>query len=238
MIAGVIRALIFDFDGLILETEGPIYHSWQEVYQAYGQTLPVEEWVKIIGTWDNYFDPHTDLESRLGYKLDWKAIESQRHQRETSLVLQQPILPGVTEYLQRAHHMGLKVGVASSSKRDWVEGHLRRLGLLEGIDCLRVREDVKHTKPDPELYLSAAACLGVNPGEAIAFEDSHHGVISARRAGLYVVAVPNDLTSHMPFAEADLRLDSLASLPLEKLIAYFENSKGIEGSKNLQTSGD
>lgn len=223
MIAAVIRALIFDFDGLILETEGPIYQSWQEVYQAHGQQLPLAEWVETIGTWDSGFDPYSDLEGHLGRKLDWSIIERRRRQRETSLVLQQHVLPGVVEFIHDAHRMGLKVGVASSSDRNWVQGHLQRLGLLASIDCLRVKEDVQRTKPDPELFLSAAACLGIQPCEAIVLEDSHHGVMAARAAGMFAVAVPNGLTAHLPFREAHIRLESLASLPLEKLIASVES---------------
>jgi HAD superfamily hydrolase (TIGR01509 family) len=223
IIKGMIRALIFDFDGLILETEGPIYQSWQEVYQAHGQHLPITEWVKTVGTWNNYFNPYFDLESRLGRKLDWSIIEPGRQLRETSLVMQQSVLPGVVDYIRDAHHMGLKVGVASSSDRSWVQGHLERLGLLDSIDCLRVRENVERTKPDPELFLSAAACLGIQPCEAIALEDSHHGIIAARAAGMFAVVVPHSLTAHLPFAEAHMRLDSLASLPLEKLIAAIES---------------
>lgn len=225
IIAGVIRALVFDFDGLILDTEGPIYQSWQEVYQANGQDLPVADWVKTIGTWDNYFDPYVDLENRLGHAPDWSTIEPQRRQRENSLVQQQSILPGVVEYIDDAHRLGLKVGVASSSDRKWVLGHLQRLGLIARMDCIRVREDVARTKPDPGLFLSAAACLGVQPGEAIAFEDSHHGVVAARKAGMFIVAVPHGLTAHLPFTEADLRLHSLASLSLEELISIAQNSK-------------
>ena len=223
IIDDVIRALIFDFDGLILETEGPIYQSWLEVYQAHGQHLPITEWVKTVGTWDSYFDPFIDLEGRLGYSLDWSVIEPRRQQREATLVLQQSVLPGVVEYIQDAHRMGLKVGVASSSDRSWVQGHLARLGLLDSIDCLRVRENVQQAKPDPELFLSAAACLGIQPCEAIALEDSHHGVIAARAAGMFAVVVPHDLTAHLPFKEAHMRLESLASLPLEKLIAAIES---------------
>lgn len=217
-----IKALIFDFDGLILETESPIYKSWQLVYQMYGQQLQLEQWVNTIGTWDDPFSPYTDLEVLLGNKLDWQTIEPQRHDYEMSLVMQQEVLPGVREYLCEARRLGLKIGLASSSDGTWVYGHLQRLGLMSHFDCTRVREDVRRAKPDPELYLSATACLGVNPAEAIALEDSQHGITAARAAGLYAVAVPHNLTAHLPFTEAHLRLESLADVPLEQLIARVE----------------
>ena len=99
-------------------------------------------------------------------------------------------MPGVLDYLRDAHRLGLKVGLASSSSCAWVEGHLVRLGLREYFDCVRARDDVSITKPDPALFLSAVETLGVQPCEAIAFEDSRNGLIAARRAGLHCVAVP------------------------------------------------
>jgi len=217
-----IRALIFDFDGLILETEGAIYLSWKELYQSFDQDLPTEEWIQIIGTWENYFDPLERLQGLLNQPLDWSLIKDRRQQRETDLILAQPIMPGIAQYLLDARRMGIKTAVASSSSRQWVAGHLDRLGVLDSFDCLRTRDEVTNTKPDPELYLSAAACLQVQPCEAIALEDSAHGLVSARRAGLFCVAVPNDLTRLTPL-EADLRLNSLADMPLEMLIKVAEN---------------
>ena len=78
------------------------------------------------------------------------------------------------------------------------------------------------TKPDPALYLSALSCLNVSANQAIALEDSAHGVTAAKRAGLYCVAVPTDMTRNMSFDQADLVLDSLENMPLEDLIRKFE----------------
>jgi HAD superfamily hydrolase (TIGR01509 family) len=217
-----IRALIFDFDGLILETEGAIFQSWKELYESFEQELPLTEWINIIGTWEGYFDPLERLQGLVNQSLDWSLIKNRRQQRETDLILAQPMMPGVSQYLLDARRMGIKTAVASSSSRCWVAGHLERLGVLDSFDCLRTRDDVTNTKPDPELFLSAAACLKVQPCEAIALEDSVHGLVSARRAGLFCVAVPNNLTRLTPL-EADLHLESLANLPLEMLIKTAEN---------------
>jgi len=218
----MIRALIFDFDGLILETEGPIFESWSQVYASYGQTLPKEQWVQLIGTWDNLFNPAAHLEHLLQRQLDWPLIESQRARREQELVRQQPILPGVVDYLENARRMGLKIGLASSSDRAWVYGHLERLGLFAYFDCVRVTEDVPRTKPAPDLFLAVRDDFGIAGHEGIVLEDSQHGITAAKAAGLYAVAVPHALTAELAFDGADLRLPSLAAMPLVDLLAWFD----------------
>ncbi len=217
-----IKALIFDFDGLILETESPVYQSWQELYSSLGCELTFTFWADAIGKGVEDFDPFASLEAQLGYKVDRLKLSPPRRAREMELILSQQALPGVVDYLSSARGLGLKLGVASSSSRSWVAGHLERLGLLSYFDCIRASGDVARTKPHPDLYLAALDCLGVAANEAIAFEDSAHGILAAHRAGLYCVSVPNDLTRRLPLNHADLRLESLADLPLEELIAKVE----------------
>jgi HAD superfamily hydrolase (TIGR01509 family) len=214
----MIRALIFDFDGLILDTEVPIYQSWQELYHSYQVEMPLEKWQSIIGTDEESFDPLVYLEEQLGYPLDRARLKPLRRQREGELILAQPVQPGVLAYLQDARRLGLKIGLASSSSCKWVTGHLQRLGLLDFFDCLRGSDDVSHTKPDPELYLAALAALEVQPDQAIVFEDSLNGVLAARRAGIYTVAVPSPLMQGVDLSAANLRLDSLTNLRLEELL--------------------
>jgi HAD superfamily hydrolase (TIGR01509 family) len=214
----MIRALVFDFDGLILETEGPIFRSWQELYASFGFPLPFDIWATIIGTAQAEFEPAGELERLLGQSLDWSQVEPQRQQRELALISQQPILPGVEQTLQDARLLGLKIGLASSSSCKWVEGHLRERGLRVYFDVVRAADDVRRTKPDPELYLAVLAGLGVPGSQAIALEDSPNGIRAAKAAGMRCVAVPNSLTRQLPLHEADLRLESLAELSLEKLL--------------------
>jgi HAD superfamily hydrolase (TIGR01509 family) len=221
----MIRAIVFDFDGLILDTEGPIYQSWLELYQEHHCHLPFADWVTTIGTMDALFDPFDYLEEQYGRPLDRAAIAPKRLARELSLIETQPVRPGVADYLVVARRLGLKLGVASSSSHRWVSGHLSRLGLLSYFDCLSTQDNVAVTKPDPALYRYALAGLGVRPEQALALEDSPNGILAARRAGMYCVAVPNDLTRHLPLDQADLRLDSLADLPLEDLLARFDGAQ-------------
>lgn len=217
-----IRALIFDFDGLILDTEGPIFQSWQELYESYGGELSFSTWAQIIGTVSNEFDHFEELEEQIGYRLDRVKLSPQRRQRELELIDVQPLQPGVHTYLQDAKRLGLKVGLASSSPCAWVTGHLAQRSLIDYFDCIFARDDVSVVKPDPELYLSVLKDLEVKAEEAFVIEDSPIGVISAQRAGLFCVVVPNALTARLPLDHADMRLDSLTDISLEALIKQVE----------------
>ena len=213
----MIRALVFDFDGLILDTEEPVYRSWLEVYEAHGEELPFERWVQIVGSTTIGFHPQHHLEERLGRALP-KEVLDRRIGRRTEMVLANKLLPGVVEHLDAARASGLKVGVASSSTRDWVRGHLARLGILDRFDCLRCRDDVTNVKPEPDLYLAVLECLGVVASEAIAIEDSPNGVLAAKRAGMRCVAIPNSITARLDLGQADVVVGSLAEVTLDELL--------------------
>jgi len=213
----LIRALIFDFDGLILETEEPIYRSWKEVYEARGVAIPFDLWVRTVGSSNQAFHPQRYLEERLGVPLSQDVLD-RRVARRAEMVLAEPLRPGVVDMAKAARARGMKVGVASSSSRDWVKGHLGRLGILDRFDCVVCRDDVEHVKPEPDLYLASLACLGVAAAEAVAIEDSPNGVTAAKRAGLGCVAVPNRITSSLDLSQADLRLTSLADVTLPQLL--------------------
>ena len=213
----MIRALVFDFDGLILDTEEPVYRSWLEVYEAHGEELPFERWVQIVGSTTIGFHPQHHLEERLGRTLP-KEVLDRRIGRRTEMVLANKLLPGVLEHLDAARAARLQVGVASSSTRDWVMGHLARLGILDRFDCLRCRDDVANVKPEPDLYVAVLECLGVAASEAIAIEDSPNGVLAAKRAGMRCVAIPNWITARLDLGQADVVLGSLADVTLAELL--------------------
>lgn len=217
-----IKAVIFDFDGVILETEGPVHQSWAELYQKFGLTLSMDVWAQVIGAGENVFNPMADIERQIGKLDDLEAVASRRLQRENELVSAQRVLPGVTEILQEARRLGLRVGLASSSSCQWVVGHLKRLGLLDYFTVVRASDDVLRTKPDPELYLAALHALGVTASQAFAVEDSPNGVSAAKRAGLFCLAVPHHLTRDLPLGHADMRLESLSMVSLENLVIEIE----------------
>ena len=223
----MVRAIVFDFDGLILETEEPIYRSWVEVYQAHGEELPFDQWVQIVGSTTSRFNPQHHLESLLGRPLSREVLE-RRVGRRTSMILAQTVLPGVVDHIEAARELGLKLGVASSSTGDWVKAHLERLGILHCFDCVRCRDDVVNAKPEPDLYLAVLECLDVQASEALAIEDSPNGITAARRAGLRCVAVPNAVTAHLDLSGADLVTGSLADLSLAELIERLESPRHLD----------
>jgi len=216
----VIRALVFDFDGLILETETPAYESWAEIYREHGHELPLDRWHSYIGS-DTGFDPAGHLAALVGEGFDRDAMQKRRDTRKNELVEALEIAVGVHDYIADARRLGLRLAVASSSSRGWVLGHLQRLGIEAHWDVVRCREDVARTKPAPDLYLAVIAALGVAPEEAVALEDSANGIAAAKDAGLHCVAVPNALTAGMDLSRADARLVSLAETPLESLLALL-----------------
>ena len=214
----MLDTLIFDFDGVIIDTETPIYETWQDVFDSHGVELDRSLWSRLIGGGTDRFDVHQHLEDLVGAELDRDAIRLSQRQRYESLVQASPLLPGVLEYIEEAGRIGLKLGIASSSSRDWVEGHLAERGLRPYFLCVVTRDDVTNIKPDPELYVVAMEQLGSSPERAVAIEDSLNGVTAAKRAGMRCVAVPNPMTADMPLEDADLRLSALSEIGLQAML--------------------
>lgn len=217
----MIKALVFDFDGLIMDTETEEYRVLQEMFQTYKAELPLDVWGQCIGTRQEDFDVIGYLEQQIKQTVDREDFYTHWREKVAFRLEKQQALPGVEGYLQTAKDLGLKVGLATSSSTEWVSNHLRRIGLWDHFDCVRTADDVKRVKPDPELYLAAAECLGVKPEEAIAFEDSVNGSQAAKRAGMYCVIVPNEVTKAMTFGDVDHRMASLAEMELEALIDFL-----------------
>ena len=213
----MIKAIIFDFDGLVLDTETPIYRARQEIYEIYDCSLPLSKWLECIGT-TNTFDPCDVLEEQLGHPINRATICDKRRVRTAELMAMQSILPGVEDRIVEAKELGLKLGVGSSSPRSWVSGQLARLGLEPHFNTIKCSEDVERVKPDPALFLAVLRDLGVSGREALVLEDSLNGVTAAKRARIFCVAVPNALTQHSSFDLADLQLTSLAELSIEGLM--------------------
>ena len=220
----MIKALIFDFDGLIFDTEKSDYISWKETYEKYGVELPLNLWQSFIGSIG--FDLYGYLEEQLGESVDREAVRAQRKTRDNEILAQETILPGVEQYLADARFNNLQIGLASSSKHDWVEPHLQRLGLTDWFDAVCCRDDVDNqAKPNPAVYRLALRRLGVPPEAALALEDSPNGIAAAKRAGVWVTAVPNEMTKTLDLSQADYRLESLTQMPLEQLINEVLNGK-------------
>ena len=216
----MIQALIFDFDGLLVDTETPAFQSWQPLYAEYGHELPLETWQGALGTSEG-FDPLAHLAALVGRPLDRAALLARRQAAKHALSATQPLLPGAREILGQAHELGLPCAVASSSSRDWVQGWLSHHGIAGEFACVRTADDVELTKPAPDLFLSAAACLGVPPARCLVFEDSANGILAARAAGMPCVAVPGPITRRLVLPSADRVIESLDALPLAELLRSF-----------------
>lgn len=212
-----IGGLLFDFDGLLLDTETAALTAWQETFREHGHELPLERWVQIVGTIGD-FDPADELEVLVG-TLDRQAVNTRRRERELSLIELEELRPGVLDYLHEARERGLATAIVSSSSRSWIDGHLARLERAEHFDAIVTADhDRTRAKPQPALYLEALDLLGLGPDEAIAFEDSPNGARAARAAGIFCVAVPNSVTASLALGDADLVVASLADLPLADLL--------------------
>ncbi len=214
----MLKALIFDFDGTLLDTETPEFYAWQTIYRELGTDLALADWLEGVGTW-YAFDPYTDLAQKLGRPVDQDSIKQRLKMLHSDVLLEMPLRDGAVNLINDAKASGLKLAVASSSSHAWVDGHLVRYGLLDAFDTIQCRDDVApgRSKPHPDLYLAALAALGVQANEAIALEDSLNGLRAANAAGIYVIAVANEVTRHLPLHEADRLVHSFEEINLAEL---------------------
>jgi HAD superfamily hydrolase (TIGR01509 family) len=212
----LLDALIFDFDGLILDTEWPEFSTVREEFASHGVSLDLADWQQIVGRADHphWFDW---LQSEVETPLERAVVIERRRARHHALIAEQVVRPGVVALLDEAVEAGVPVGVASSSSMEWVEGHLDRLGLLARFTVVRCRDHVERAKPHPDLFEDALDAIGADPSRSVALEDSFHGCSAAKSAGMRCVVVPNDVTRSQVFDHADLVVDSLTDVSLERL---------------------
>ena len=211
----MIEAVVFDFDGLILDTEMPSYLSWAEVFRSVGLDHTEDDHVTTIGS---NFDRMEQLRQRATGTLppddELRAIKDKRHRE---LLSGMEILPGVRDWLDEADRLGLGLAIASSSPSSWVLEHLDAYGLTPRFAHVVCCENGIERKPAPDSYRIACERLGVAPASALAVEDSANGVAAAKAAGLWCVAVPNALTKRLDFSAADVRVASLADISLAEV---------------------
>jgi haloacid dehalogenase superfamily, subfamily IA, variant 3 with third motif having DD or ED len=213
----VIKALLFDFDGTLVDTESVEFRAWEQTFLAHDVKLVLERYGVGVGTLEG-FDPLTELESLLGHEIDREGVNEGRRALEFELLASEVLRPGVHEYLEAARELGLRVAIVSSASDDWIEGNLARLERSHGWECIvAANGDVSRAKPAPTLYLEALERLGVAAHEAVAFEDSSNGARAAHAAGIFCVAVPNPITAHLD-VQGDLNLGSFQELPLAHLL--------------------
>lgn len=205
------EAIVFDFDGTIADTEWPIYQVALEAFQAHGLNFELTDWVKGIGLADN--KPLEGLlADALGEEPDPRILKA-AGERRARWNEEMAVFPGVVEVIAAANHYEVPLAVASSSPTSWVEPHLDRLGLKHHFVSIRTRDHVDRGKPAPDLFLAAAAALGIDPAAGLAIEDSRHGCASAKAAGMTCVVVPNRITTLDRPTDADHILESLLEFP-------------------------
>lgn len=214
----MIKAIVFDFDGLILETERPQYEAWRDVYASFDRPLPLQAWLDVMGKPVQIDLFPRRLAAELQRDLDIDALIERYRGVVASKLGVQPIQPGVEAVIEEARSRRLKLAVASGSTHRWVDGHLRRLGLFDYFDHTTCSEDTARHKPDPDPYQHACRALGVGPSDALALEDSPLGITAAKTAGMSAIAVPTDMTRDQSFDHADRVLDSLEQLNLAELM--------------------
>ncbi|HEY6961386.1 MAG TPA: HAD-IA family hydrolase [Gaiellaceae bacterium] len=214
-----VRAFLFDFDGLILDTETASRAGWEWLYAQHGHVLPAEKWALMVGTVDGW-DIWGHLEELAG-PLDRTEWNDRRYAHELSLLEAEELRPGIGDYLEYAAAHGLKRAIVSSASRRWIDMHLERLERAIGWDAILTADhDPDRAKPAPTLYLEALEAVGVAAADAVAFEDSPNGAKAAKAAGIFVVGIPNEVTKDYGLGDAaDLVVDSLADLPPDELIA-------------------
>ena len=226
MIISLTKALIFDFDGLVVDTESPLYDSWRELYQDHGHDLTLETYVECVGSTTQRFDPLTYLQDLVGSSrvLDLDELHQEHRNRVHRELSQRDTLPGVRERIAEAQEAGIQLAIASSSPSDWIDPWLFRLGIREHFAVVRTLDHVSEAKPSPELFLTAAESLGVQPHEALVFEDSHNGLQAALAAKIPCVAVPNRVTGNSDFTQAVLVLQSMADHSLTEILSKIHTT--------------
>lgn len=215
----MIKALIFDFDGTIIDTETAWYVAFRDAYKKYEVDLTLEMYSQCIGTSLHAFNPYEYLKTHLHLPIDLAEFRRSVRAHHAELMLQEEMRPGVLHYLENAKSAGLKIGLATSSERSWIDPFLDRLDIRRFFDCIRTADDVKKVKPDPELYLRTLEGLDVRPEEAIALEDSPNGAKAAMTAGLYCVLVPNTITKLLSFEPVHRQGERLSDFDFHALIA-------------------
>lgn len=207
------KALIFDFDGTIVDTESLWYEVYNDFFREhYGFEVPVDVFARGIGSGD--FDIFYELEKVFTIKLDYHAISKQLHALFEDRVDSLIVRPGVMEIVKMADANGWPLAIATSSSRSYLYYFLQKFHLDSYFTVLNTKDDVQYVKPHPELYLKTVAELGVE--HVVAIEDSYNGAKAATTAGLTCYVVPNKVTTHSAFPEGAIVLQDFPEL-LEKI---------------------
>ena len=204
--------IIFDFDGVLVDTEWAIYQSWVELYAREGQQISITTYAPCLGAGYSHWDPAAHLEKLTGKRYDWEKETPVRQARLEADLERMGLMDGAAELLDWCRSQGIGLTVASSSSRRWVQGWLEKLGIYHVFDGVFTRTDGYAVKPDPALFLAAQQCLGLEKDDCLIIEDSENGTIAAQNAAIPCVAIPNRMTESSDFSRAAYHCASLRQL--------------------------
>lgn len=214
-----LKAVIFDFDGTILDTETPDYLAWKKIFERYNLELDLARWCSVVGTdfRPETFDPIHEIQTRSTPHVTRDKLKNQHRVLFHEMLENSLLIPGVLDTIEYCNNNNIRLALASSSKRTWIENHLERYNLKDSFEFVLTADDVEKIKPAPDLYLKALNCLKISACEAIAIEDSANGFMAANQAGLRTIVVPNSITKHLCFNGAYLCVESLHSIDWQTL---------------------
>ncbi len=205
-------AVLFDFDGVLVDTEWAIYQAWLRTFRAHGHELPLEVYTRCIGSDFATWSPKTHLQELSGLDFDWHDLDARRQEEILTELKHEGTMAGVIPLLEYLTRTAIRRAVVSSSSHQWVDGWLEKLAISPYFETVVCRGDAEQIKPAPDLYLEAARRLGLEPESCLVIEDSLNGVKSAKAAGMPVWVVPNRVTAGLDFATADRIFPSLVEL--------------------------
>jgi HAD superfamily hydrolase (TIGR01509 family) len=208
-------AVLFDFDGVLVDTEWAIYQSWKRVFEAHDHPLPLNIYTRCIGSDFTTWSPKTHLEELTGLGFDWHDLDARRQQEIMLDLTHEGPMPGTVTCLEKLASAVVPCAVVSSSSHRWVDGWLEKLGLARYFKTTVCRGDAPRIKPTPDLFLEAAQRFALAPADCLVIEDSLNGVRSAQAAGMPVWVVPNRVTADLDFSTADRVFRSLAECAAE-----------------------
>jgi HAD superfamily hydrolase (TIGR01509 family) len=212
-----LSAVLFDFDGILVDTEWAIYQAWLRTFRAHGKDLPLSLYTRCIGSDFDAWSPKAHLEDLTQLGFDWVKMDEERQVEIRAELSEEGPIEGVVDLLAAISESGVPQAVVSSSSHFWVDGWLEKLGLRGFFSDVICKGDAPRIKPAPDLYLAAAERLGVEPECCLVIEDSLNGLISAKAAGMKAWIVPNRVTSGLDFSRADKVLGSFRELGEELL---------------------
>lgn len=201
--------VLFDFDGVLVDTEWAIYDAWHRTFHSNGHPLPLDVYTQCIGSDFATWSPKTHLEELTGQAFDWHDLDTRRQEEIVRDLAGEGPMIGAVEFLEKLRQQGVRTAVVSSSSHHWVDGWLEKLGLGHWFETVVCRGDAPRIKPAPDLYLEAVRRLGVQPADCLIIEDSLNGIKAARAAGIEVWAVPNRVTACLDFSLAGAVFPSL-----------------------------